>query len=346
MSNAAKIGTESFLHRLNVASLHCSAYGSEFVRAIVDFKYRAYAQCLLAEDLYNHVLILVFFHLMAFSLVQTGPQRVSAWTHFFTVVTVMKSSMHCLYYIKIIGTLWAEKRWKAVSIVTVKCMIPHWFIAHVLMSFVIPYYLSNDPQSPFLGPAIGISALVLWMRLTQFLEITEKVGPLLVILQEVIDDIGWFLLLLVMSVIGSGISLFYIANIGPHQTLDASSNSTLTQQGDEGEEAVTSWKAILMTLMLMMSDINGVVDSIMRWQDSLRLISALALVIFCLASVSILLLNVLIAMMGDCFDRVKNNEKAFFTKRKAQVIHTLEVGLSDRRRREIKWVQRSPYSLF
>jgi len=116
--------------------------------------------------------------------------------------------------------------------------------------------------------------------------------------------------------------------------------TTLTEDSSsdelpEHESFGSSWKGVLIALMLMLGDVGNVFESIKKAEQGFRLFAALSMVIFFLTLVAIILVNVLIAMMGDSFDRVRNNEQSLFTRRKARIIHLLELGLSKRRRDQI-----------
>jgi len=97
---------------------------------------------------------------------------------------------------------------RGLSFLTVQCMVWKIFIALLMIMIIVPLCLYLNPESQFLGPAVGFANLVLWMRLVQYLETCDRVGPLLVTLQEVMGDILWFLFLLLVCIIGSGLSLF------------------------------------------------------------------------------------------------------------------------------------------
>ena len=97
--------------------------------------------------------------------------------------------------------------------------------------------------------------------------------------------------------------------------------------------------SLLTVFRLMLSDIGDIIDSIYNSNiEGGTLVLALIMMFIFLAAVAIVLLNLLIAIMGDSFDRVKNHEKTLFLQKRAAVIQDMEMGLSQKRKKEIRCV--------
>lgn len=102
------------------------------------------------------------------------------------------------------------------------------------------------------------------------------------------------------------------------------------------------YSSLWTVFMLMLSDISDIAERIYlneKVQVGTRVLAAVLLAIF-LAAVAIILLNLLIAIMGDSFDRVKNHEKTHFLQKRAEVIQDMEMALSRKRYKEIKYRNR------
>jgi len=329
--HVAKISLGSCLHRLNLIPVHHSVYNSEFVRALIDVKYKLFAKSFLQEDFFHHMSLLICFTLLSIFLVNPQDSQVSTATATLAGLSAAFACVQFVYFMRIINKLLLHEGMTGLRFLTVQCMVWKNFCAFLLIMIVIPWYLYSDPGSQFLGPAVGFANFFLWMRLVQYAETCETVGPLLVTLQEVIGDITSFLFLLVISVIASGLSLYFLIAV----STPVASSEDLVEHQEHELHAGTVWKGSLMTLMLMLGDVGNVFDSIMKKEQGFRLYAALGLMIFYLALVAVVLLNVMIAMMGDSFDRVKNSERSLFNRRKARVIHLLELGLSGSKREQI-----------
>lgn len=76
-------------------------------------------------------------------------------------------------------------------------------------------------------------------------------------------------------------------------------------------------------------------ESLFIVDGSIRVV-AIALFIAYLMSLMIVLLNLLIAIMGDSYDRVKNTEETKFLKERAEVILDMESMLSESKKKEIE----------
>jgi len=85
--HVAKIVLGGCLHRLNLIHVHHSVYSSEFVRALIDIKYKLYANSLLLEDFLQLLLLLVSFTFLAFSLASSQGDQVSTTTIIFAAVS-------------------------------------------------------------------------------------------------------------------------------------------------------------------------------------------------------------------------------------------------------------------
>jgi len=90
--------------------------------------------------------------------------------------------------------------------------------------------------------------------------------------------------------------------------------------------------------LLMLSDVSEIVELIIdhdELNNATKTLAIILIVIF-LAAVAIILLNLMIAIMGDSFNRVKTDEQTQFLKRRAQVIQDMEMGLSGPKKRRFK----------
>lgn len=91
-------------------------------------------------------------------------------------------------------------------------------------------------------------------------------------------------------------------------------------------------------ILMMLSEVGDSVDAIYNKDLSLGIfILAVATLVTFLAAVAVVLLNLLIAIMGDSFDRVKNHEKSLFLQKRAEVVQDMEMCLSHKRRQKFKY---------
>ena len=325
------ITTGSVLHRLNTSHLHDSVYGSDFVRALVEFKFNAYGRKIVQREFCVHLVLLTSFTFVAMTLACRGVEHRTGLTYILAFLSAVISAGNLLHYCRTAYDMLVQHGLYGLSILQelyVPCMTLKCFVTYFLVASVIPICLIWFPASPFLGTSIGICSLVLWMRLVQFFETSDSIGSLIVAIEEVVKDISWFLILLLMCVIGFGISLFYIINISP----DPIEGQHEMVQFD----SKNPFHSILVAIMLMLSDVGNIFEAILKKEAGIRQYIIMGFVIFYVNLVAIILLNVMIAMMGDSYDRVRNSEGSLFTKRKAQIMHGIELRLSRREKRDIK----------
>lgn len=95
---------------------------------------------------------------------------------------------------------------------------------------------------------------------------------------------------------------------------------------------------MLVMFLLMLSEVGDSTDAIHDGNlDEMTKALAIVILVIFLAAVAVVLLNLLIAIMGDSFDRVKNHEKSLFLQKRAEVIQDMEMCLSYRRRQKFKY---------
>lgn len=191
---------------------------------------------------------------------------------------------------------------------------------------------------------------------------------MVVMIREIVKDIGWFLFVLVAFLVGFGVAFFVLlGNVNADddaadfvQRLDETDGnrsdfgtnfSRLLRNGSDDVLWFRSpWASLLTVFLLMLSDISDIV-SVVYDADHIHVgTQVLAFILLCifLGAVAIVLLNLLIAIMGDSFDRVKNHEKTLYLQRRAEVIQDMEIGLSRRRKKEYKserFVQVLPHTV-
>lgn len=94
-------------------------------------------------------------------------------------------------------------------------------------------------------------------------------------------------------------------------------------------------KSFITMFGMMLSEVGDAYDGLYLFGHSGLRLAAIGFYLTYLVIVAIVLLNLLIALMGDSFDRIKDTEAMEFLKQRAQVIDDVEAMLSERKKREI-----------
>jgi len=85
---------------------------------------------------------------------------------------------------------------------------------------------------------------------------------------------------------------------------------------------------------MMLGEVSAPAELLFKVEAGLKLVGITMFITYMIA-VTIVLLNLLIAIMGDGFDRVKATDMSYFLKKRAQIIDDMETGLSKERQDEI-----------
>ena len=146
----------------------------------------------------------------------------------------------------------------------------------------------------------------------------KSTGPLVIMIFEIVWDMRYFLLSLTSIMIGFGVAFFVLFR-HDHESSDVKDNFGRVDQ------------TLIRMFAMMLGDFDVEV-----FYESNRAYIALPLFILYMIIMMIVLLNLLIAIMGDSFDRVKSNEELFFMKARASVIDDVESMLSKAKRRQLE----------
>mgnify|MGYP001578288496 CR=1 FL=1 len=162
-------------------------------------------------------------------------------------------------------------------------------INYILCSTVIIMDIANA-NIDAIRPIAAMGVIILWIKLFYFLRVFETTSRLIRMIMEIVNDMKNFLIVLVIGILGFA-NGFYII----------SQNQVNTEAPFAGE---TFSKAVIYTYRLTLGDfatddfynLTGI-DVVIVW----------IMFIFASLFVVIVLLNLLIAMMGDTFGRVLEN---------------------------------------
>ncbi|CAD7972208.1 unnamed protein product [Amoebophrya sp. A120] len=193
----------------------------------------------------------------------------------------------------------------------------------------------------YLIRGVTISILMAWIKIFYFCQPFRNVGSFIRMLIEIFVDIRYFLIVVSIALLGFGTAFFVLykddwlyaidnsAALRTHLThpgktvLTGDSRRTMMRQWDPHEDHPPPYPNMFETLLgvyvLMLGD----------WDVNLFTLSEhprLATVLFCLFTfvMVIVLFNLLIAIMSDTFERVRENEEHTFLRTRADMICDLQ----------------------
>jgi len=171
----------------------------------------------------------------------------------------------------------------------------------IRIGFVL-YFLIMDTSA---DPRIAcISALLMWLRLIFFCRGLRGTGALVRMIILIINDIRHFVMLMVIIWLAFSHGFFLLLKVDPFLELE----------GREGEEDL--FDALMWTYRLTFLGESEIGD------DRIRLLQVLWL--FATFFSCIVMLNLLIAIMGDTYARVQENAEVARNKEQAELVQELE----------------------
>ncbi|CAD7935961.1 unnamed protein product [Amoebophrya sp. A25] len=183
------------------------------------------------------------------------------------------------------------------------------FIAYLDAAGHTVAFLTKD----YLITGVTISVLMAWMKLFYFCQPFRNIGSFIRMLIEIFVDIRYFLIVVSIALLGFGTAFYVLYKDDPQPYPDRA-------------------KTLLSVYVTMLGDWN--VEHFTDTQHPL-----LATILFCIFTfvMVIILFNLLIAIMSDTFERVRENEENTFLRTRADMICDLQ-KLSFRKINYLPWV--------
>eukprot|EP00210_Caulerpa_lentillifera_P002852 g2726.t1 len=335
--NIAKIGSEGLLQPLLVQNVEHFVFSTDLISAVINYKYFAYARSLLLEDLYHHLFLLLIFTGNCILVGQlkrdekNNPDknnRTESPQLFFTAVLATLVAFGSFVRLAMqVHTMWLEQGWIGLLYYAKKAQKWIELVSCLLLVIVIPMLIKRCGfGSDEVAGVMAVASVLLWMKLLFYAQAFKSTGPMVIMMREIIVDIRWFLFILFAFLVGFGVAFFVLLS---HKRKQDNDNNKENPFSDP-------WMSVVTMILLMLSEVGDSLDSIDNndMPQAITILAAITLVAF-LAAVAIVLLNLLIAIMGDSFDRVKNHERSLFLRKRASVVQEMEMCLSHRRRQKL-----------
>ncbi|KXZ51579.1 hypothetical protein GPECTOR_12g542 [Gonium pectorale] len=328
---ACSIGRDSLLQTLVESDVPVKVYGTPTLRAIIKHKWRLYAR----RKLLTRSLIYVFYVIM---FTVTGILY-SMEDHTMTMSQYWKTGRGKAHFI-VDGYIFAQTAWYAWTELTQiyaigvgmyfksywntfdSCMVP-------LVLTIPPLHVVrvSDDEGGALGPLIAFAMIMVWFKSLFYGLAFEPFGPLINMVFQISRAIRQFLLLLFMCCCSFGVALMVLGQfVAP--AVQAHQFSRDFEQ-DFGRTMFTMWRAVL-----------GQFNIEWAWGSAWQELSIIFFSLFMLA-VQILLLNMLIALMREVYNRVKNTEEDVFLKGRASLIVEVETLMA--RKQLERYANMPPY---
>eukprot|EP00210_Caulerpa_lentillifera_P007820 g7462.t1 len=185
--------------------------------------------------------------------------------------------------------------------------------------------LHNLDVWSILSACIAVESILIWIKVWYFAQAFEKTGAFVLMIENIIKDCVPFLGLAVVILFGFSFALFILFQQALHEIKLIDNEDDNNETKDIIEQSFGDpWKAIVTMFYAMIGTFE---PKIYHDSGSLSILITIMFV-FYLAMQMIVMVNMLIAIMGDTFDRVKSTEEEQLLMGRARFIDACEAQLS------------------
>jgi WD40 repeat protein len=295
------------------------ALGTTVVRHVLDFKWEAYAKYFFNWWFYTYCMFLLSFTLA--TLLPPNNSYTAKWTSYVRLAIDCAVAVLTLVFVGI-------ELYELIVNGLKSYLSDVWnyfdMAAYSLIFISVPYHWSNDP---FANELHSVVALVLWMKLLYFARGFRTLGPFVRMIVRIIGGIGAFMVVLLVFVLGFSHAFYLlwrdIIIIGDDVDVTA--------------EYYSQWWVLLTSWFFTLGDFNAMEDIAglpSPW------LSLTFFVIFTVVVV-LILLNLLIALMGDIYQKIQDDVDNEWLVERARIVLEVETMMY-RRRPDVD----TQYSLF
>ncbi|GMH40807.1 hypothetical protein BSKO_08711 [Bryopsis sp. KO-2023] len=344
----AQIGFKGLLSPLLVGNSPSSAFSSPIVRYIINYKWQEYAKRLVVNEMLHYVVMLVMFTI--YSIIMgtynwpTKRDMMRHWAGIVAIVLLICSSflalLNLLRELQQIRVHVTSSGWKGLMYYGDSAWNWTEIGTYILLVFVIPVVqFKGSPQdNVMLSILLAIEAIFLWWKILYYMRAFKATGPLVIFIGNIIANITTFLVLAFMVLFGFGVAFFVLYRHVVHLKPEVQRQMTLREE--ELDNIQLAFGTLGQTLVTMFAFTLGDFDlevlyniNISGAETPSRFTGIIFFVVYMFA-IAVIILNLLIAVMGDSYDRIKNAQEMAFFKARAVAIHDVETMMSTQTRRE------------
>ncbi|GMH39374.1 hypothetical protein BSKO_07272 [Bryopsis sp. KO-2023] len=347
---AAQIGIQGLLSSLLVIEAPTSAFASPTVKHIISYKWSTYAEQLMFIEFVHFGIMLLTFTVYTWMMGRSDwPRRRDMlrdpWGQIAIALLFASAFLALLnllrefkqFFIQLQGTgwtglkYWTKSAWNWVEVLT-----------YILLIIIIPvvHFAERPNDNVGLSTILAVASIMMWWKVLYYMRSFKRTGPLVIIIGNIIQDMATFLVLSFLVLFGFGVAFFVLYRHIRHA--DISTEDLSLQDEKELDNIMTSFGDLPRTLATMFAFMLGDFDLEVIYNinrdgvPSPNKWTGVFFFVVYMFAMAVILLNLLIAVMGDSFDRIKNMEETEFLKARAMAIDDVETMLSEKKKRKIR----------
>ena len=298
----ARIGMRGILRPLLVNDAPAHIYSSKPLRCVISYKWRAYAQHLLYEEVTHYMLMLLFFTIYNIVLGYETMQKETAedfardgrsivslvslvLAAFLALAHLLREIKQIIVYVRegqefgFNGiNFWLNSKWNLLEIISLTMVI-----------FCLPFLRLGkwiDSRADEIESGVAaMTSIMLWWKSLYYAQAFRKTGPLVIMIFEIIKDMMFFLATAAGVFVAFGFAFFVIFRHDIEQNEMDMDDSVFESFGSVD-------RSLLTTFGMMLGDF----DTSLFYTSRLAPIALLLFVLY-MITMMIILLNLLIAIM-------------------------------------------------
>ena len=315
------------LVRAAVSTKMYRVFENEVVKAVISHKWNSYVKSLFLKELGLDVAMVLSLTLDAIlhPTIEIAPS---------VILTAVTLSL-CLYFVlnEFSQAIQAESLrehyggiWNVLDVLS---------LGSILLAYAVRFFISTESSVLVFAVALPLA----YLNTLYYMQGFEESGKLVRMIIGITKGIGSFTTILTVCLVGFSFSFFILYTAGPGEY--ASAGGSGADEGDvvDGPYGLNNWAMSIFTgFLLLLGDFNAE-----EFSASASYGLTLTLFVVFMFFINIIMLNLLIAIMGDIFDQIQETADAQFMIARAQIVLEFEGSLSEADRNSDKnfptWLQ-------
>jgi len=297
------------LVRAAVSTKMYRVFENEVVKSVISHKWNSYVKPLFLKELGLDVAMVLSLTLDAIlhPTIETAPSIT------LTAVTLCL----CLYFVlnEFSQAIQAESLrehyggiWNVLDVLS---------LGSILLAYAVRFFISTESSVLVFAVALPLA----YLSTLYYMQGFEESGKLVRMIIGITKGIGSFTTILTVCLVGFSFSFFILYRAGPGEYASAGAGGADVVDGPFG---MSNWAMSIFTgFLLLLGDFNAE-----EFSASASYGLTLTLFVVFMFFINIVMLNLLIAIMGDIFDQIQETADAQFMIARAQIVLEFEGKLS------------------
>ncbi|GMH44348.1 hypothetical protein BSKO_12282 [Bryopsis sp. KO-2023] len=354
-ANLAHPGRDGILRPLQILGAPDDIFTQIPIQGVIRWKWSAYAKRSALKDFMVYMMVIILFSLFSIIMAHHAPYTQSVWDAIFhdnhrsvllivvCLISVMALTSYTIFreLAQLIVFCQGARAGHTNWILPIMTGIKHWFSSrwNILELFTYSSLLVAIPvmffgEYRYLYAVVAITNVAVWWKILYYMQMFKSTAPLVIMIFEIMKDMLSFLLLAVFIWLGFGVAFFSLYN-PCRACLAHSDEGTCTRKevavavDDCSPDGIDAFGTLGASLISVFAMLLGDFEISVFTGSGFPSV-AIGLFVAYELTMMIVLMNLLIAIMNDSFDRIKQRELTAFLVAKADMVDDSECMTFDK----------------